>query len=573
MARIGARLNDTLPPISASQQFKAIAYLRWRLFANSFRRKGGVGELVARIIVYPIGLLLLIGPTLGAGFGAWAAVANNKPQVLGLLFWAITALQIFVSINLSPPGLSFDPESLIRFPVTFSRYLIVRLFLGLLSPATIVGTCALLAAAVGTSVARPELGPIAFTAAILLAVVNVLFIRMIFAWVDRWLSTRRARELFTGLILFLSVGFQWVNVNFNPAFSRHGDRAERVAKLAALHRFYQAAQAILSRLPAGLAGVSIVDINRHANSLALANLLAVAVYGALFLAVFAWRMHREYRGENTSDTVASAAETRAKVCLAYPRPSFNESRATSGGLSLPPVLTACFFKEWVYIQRNTTQFFALLVPLAMVFLFAGRVGSNRMFADWTFPVAVVYATLAVGALAYNSLGLDAEGVQLYFIAPIRFRTIMLAKNLFGFALILAQTVVIYVVLCFVATRPPLIVTVATAIWLVFAILANVTIGNIRSILAPKKMDPSKLSRKQASQLSALISVVTILVLGVIGGAVFALGVYVETPWLPIPIFVALAAGAFACYSLGLNRVDELAQANRENMIEELSKAS
>ena len=64
-----AGINDapqSLAPIPASQQFAAIAYLRWRLFANSFRRKGGAGELVARLIVYPIGFGFLVGPTVGA---------------------------------------------------------------------------------------------------------------------------------------------------------------------------------------------------------------------------------------------------------------------------------------------------------------------------------------------------------------------------------------------------------------------------------------------------------------------------------------------------------------------------
>jgi ABC-2 type transport system permease protein len=564
-----ARLDDA--PISAAQQFRAIAYLRWRLFANSFRRKGGVGELIARVVVYPIAFGFLLGPTLGAGFASYYAVSNGKLGALGIVFWAITILQILVSINLSPPGLSFDPESLIRFPIAFPRYLVIRLFLGLLSPSTIAGTCALLAAATGTAIARPDLAPIAFAAACLLALTNMLFIRMIFAWIDRWLSTRRARELFTGLILFASIGFQWLNLTFNSGFNRHGDRAAaQRAKLAAVRHFYYSAQTVLARFPAGLAGVSIVNTAQHAALYALGNLVAIALFAALFLAVFAWRMHVEYRGENLSDSASTQ-----NVRVPHPRRSFTAPRVGSTTtISIPPVLTACFLKEWVYIRRNSTQLFALLVPLAMVFLFAGRVGVNHnLFSDWTFPIAVIYATLAVAALAYNSLGLDAEGVQFYFIAPIRFRTVMLAKNLFGFALVLAQAILIYGMICYVATRPPILVTLATLLWLAFAIFVNVTVGNMRSIVAPKKMDPSKLSRKQTSQLSALISVFLVLALGAIGAGVLFLGKFLDLPWLPIPIFLALAAGAFALYAAGLSRLDALAQTHRETLIEELSKAS
>lgn len=576
-----AGINETpqkLGPIPASQQFAAIAYLRWRLFANSFRRKGGAGELVARLIVYPIGIGFLVGPTLGSGFGAWAFASHGRLNGLGAIYCGITLLQILVSINLSPQGLSFDPEALIRFPVTFPRYLTVRLFLGLLSASTIVGTCCLLAAAVGVTVARPNLAGIAFASAILLAITNMLMIRMAFAWIDRWLSTRRARELFTGLIIFFSIGIQWVNVNYNPGFaSNHDHGAAQRAKVRAAIHSYHVAQGYLVHLPAGLAGISIENVARGALPYALGNLMAVALFGALFLAVFAWRMHREYRGENLSDSGSAAPIVPSTAPQPRLRPIETSSRPEAvpsrPALSLPPVIAACFLKELIYVRRNTTQFFALLVPLAMVFLFAGRLAANQSFNQWTFPAGIVYSTLAVAALAYNSLGMDQSGVQFYFIAPIEFRSVMIAKNLFSFALVFLEALIIYVVICYVAASPPPLIAISTILWLLFAVLANVSVGNIRSIVAPKKMDPSKLSRKQTSQLSALMSVALVLVVGGVGFGVFQLGFFLKLPWLPIPIFLALAIGTFALYIAGLSRVDALAMDNRENMIEELSKAS
>jgi ABC-2 type transport system permease protein len=575
---------DDAPPklgsIPASQQFAAIAYLRWRLFANSFRRKGGAGELVARLIVYPIGFGFLVGPTVGAGISAYALVHYGHVNGLSVVYWAITLLQIFVSINLAPPGLSFDPESLIRFPVTFPRYLTVRLFLGLLSASTIVGTFALLAAAVGVSVARPGLTGIAFAASILLAISNMLMIRMAFAWIDRWLSTRRARELFTGVIIFLSIGIQWININYNPGFASHHDHgASQRAKIRAALHSYHVAQTYLAHFPPGLAGISVVNVVHGALPYALGNLFALALFGALFLSVFAWRMHLEYRGENISDSgsgpnvESKAVQPRTHSPETTIAPAILNVEEARPATSLPPVVAACFLKEWIYIRRNTTQFFALLVPLAMVFLFAGRLAGNQGFSEWTFPAGVVYATLAIAALAYNSLGMDASGVQFYFIAPIEFRSVMIAKNLFSFAMVFLEALIIYAVICYVAGPPPLLITISTLLWLVFAVLANVTAGNIRSIVAPKKMDPSKLSRKQTSQLSALLSVALVLVVGAAGAGVLELGFFLNKTWLPIPIFLALALGTFALYSAGLSRVDSLAMNNRENMIEELSKAS
>ena len=96
---------------------------------------------------------------------------------------------------------------------------------------------------------------------------------------------------------------------------------------------------------------------------------------------------------------------------------------------------------------------------------------------------------------------------------------------------------------------------------------------MRSITAPKKIDPSKISRKQASQLSALMCIGIMLAVGAVGAGIISLSQITGMPWLPIPILMALAFGAFALYTAGLNKVDNLALNHRESLVEELSKVS
>jgi ABC-2 type transport system permease protein len=564
-------------PISARQQFQAIAWLRWRLFVNGFRRKGGAGELIARIIAYPFFALFVIGPAFGAAAASWFAIRDHHPDLLPGLFTGLFALQIVVSINLQPAGLSFDPESLIRFPVTLTRYVTVRLFLGLLSPSTIIGSFSLLGAAIGVTLARPALWPIAFAATLLLAVANMLFVRMVFAWVDRWLSTRRAREVFTGLIILVSIGIQYLNVTYNPGFAgRHG-RAEQAKKLHDAMHFFHSAQGFLVHLPPGLAARSILQAAQGAVPLALADLLGVLLFALICLAVFTWRMAREYRGEILSDSGASPAAVAAVPShpeLPASAPALAEPSAQPrAGLTISPVVAALFEKEWIYVRRNTAQFYGMLAPLAMVFIFAGRMGSQFSRSEWTFPGAIAYSTLGIAILAYNALGLDAEGVQFYFLAPIRFRSVMLAKNLFGFAITFLQAGIVYGVLCFTTRRPDLLITLATLCWLVFAVLVNVTVGNLRSIIAPRKQDPSKVSRRNVSQLSALIALLLIAALVALGAGILLLGKFTGIAWLPIAILLALAAGAGVLYVSALNRLDGVIQTHRETMIEELCKVS
>ena len=63
--------------------------------------------------------------------------------------------------NIAASMPTFEPSSLLRYPVPFGRYLLLRSLLGLLTPSTVVGCLALLAAAVGITVADLRLGPIA----------------------------------------------------------------------------------------------------------------------------------------------------------------------------------------------------------------------------------------------------------------------------------------------------------------------------------------------------------------------------------------------------------------------------
>jgi hypothetical protein len=96
---------------------------------------------------------------------------------------------------------------------------------------------------------------------------------------------------------------------------------------------------------------------------------------------------------------------------------------------------------------------------------------------------------------------------------------------------------------------------------------------MRSITSPKKVDPAKLSRRQGSQLSALICMGVVLVAGAIGAGAVALGHFTEIPWLPIPILLLFDLGAFALYRAGLDRIDAMVLNNRDSLLEELTKVS
>jgi ABC-2 type transport system permease protein len=389
---------------------------------------------------------------------------------------------------------------------------------------------------------------------------------MVLAWVDRWLSTRRARELLTAFVLFASLGFQYINLNYNPGFQRSGHHPNH---LPFLLKTFHHLQPIVALLPPGLTATSIASFTQGRLFLATSTLLGLIVFAGLFLSIYAWRMHREFRGENLSELTTQHPASRTTP---IPAPSTHTSlSAPTSNFGLSPTITTCLQKEFIYVRRNTNQLYGFIAPIFMVFLFANRIGSTGSFGRFIFPVAVAYSILGVSVLSYNCLGMDGPGVQLYFLAPIRLRNIFLAKNLVGFLLNLIEFVLIFAVISFVAHPPSLLITIATTCWLVFASLTNGAVGNLRSLAAPKKIDLSKISRKQTSQLSALIALGIVVACFGVGYGGVLLTNHLNRPWLLVPLFLVLAAAAFTFYIQVLNRLDTIALNHREELAEELCK--
>jgi ABC-2 type transport system permease protein len=546
-------------------QFAALAHLRWHLFRNAFRRKGNIGELIARILFFPIIGIVAFFPIVSCGIGAYYIVATGHLAMLPLLTWGIFLLWQLVSINIAQPGLSFDINTIIRFPLSFPRYLAARLVFGLLSASNVIGTLALLSADIGISIAKPTLAPWSTLLLAIYALTNIVFTRMIFAWIDRWLSTRRAREALTAFIVFASLGFQYLNVTFNPGLQ--GRHHHTSSHLPFLLKLFHRLQPIAAVLPPGLTALSIQTFNQNHLLAAIASLLSLIAFGALFFAIYAWRMQREFQGESLSDLTTKQPSPN-KTSAAQPVVASALKSRTYG---LSPAVAACLQKEFIYLRRNTNQLFGFIAPIFMVFLFASRMGATGRFGTYVFPAAVAYSILGASILSYNCLGVDGTGIQLYFLAPLRMRDVFLAKNLIGFLLNLIELVLIFAVISFVAQPPSFLIGLATLCWLLFATFLNGAIGNLRSITAPKKVNLAKASRGQMSQFSALIALGIVATCFAIGFGGILLANYLQHPWLMIPFFLALAVCAFLVYLQVLNHVDRITRNHREELVEELCK--
>ena len=583
MAEVASRWSGA----QTRAQFAAIAWLRWRILVNSFRRKGGAGEMVGVVLLAMLFLGLVFGVVVGAGFGAYGMVTNGHLAWIVWLLWGIFLLCQLLNIQLGQPTTTFDPTQLIRFPLGVDTYVGIRLFFGLLTPANVAGTLTSLAVAVGIGLAAPGLWVYALVAMVVFAATNVLFSRMIFAWVDRWLSTRRAREIFTAVIFIGSLGIQWANFTFNPAYN-HNHRTQAYTmsqqKFGVVGPLVARAEPWLRPLPPELASASLVKARAGAVAEFAGYTVAAAMWAGVFLLVFALRMRTEFRGENLSDAASAVAQKKAAVKVAR-APSGEAvvpirtaatgagAFAVAGRARVWAVVEAVVGKEILYVRRNTGILYGLVMPIFLVLIFAGRFATRSSGGSlWVFPAAVVYTLLAIGPLSYNSLGMETTGAQLYFMAPVRMRDILLGKNLLGALMAAVEIVLVFVIISYMAGMPSLETAVAAVLWAVGTLAVNMVFGNQRSIASPKKMDLQKTMRKQSSQVSALIALAVMMGSGGGAAGLFFLCFWLHALWALVPIFAVFAAVGVGIYLRSLRTIDRFALDHREELLLELCKA-
>ena len=562
--------------IPVRTQLLAVAWLRWRIFVNStFRRRstgraaGLVLAILVRIIVWPFLALMVVGPVGGSGFLAWAAIANNHPQRLAPLLAGIMLLWLFVNINgqnVAAAISSFDPSSLIRFPLRFGRYLILRVFIGFLTPSTIVGCLALLAAAIGIGVADSALALPALVVLAVYALANIFLMRMIGAWFERWLANRRFREFLSALMALSAVGFQFLNYQRGPTHV-YGGRTSLIMNVV------RGSGTGLRWLPPGFAAHAILE--RAHPFAALANFAALAASATLFAVVFAIRLHKQFLGEYLSDGLGSRAKASAgqrRRALAQ-RARLAATPAQAARPAFAPIVAACLQKEWLTLRGNGAQVIAMLTPLFFVVIL-----NRTMFAGqstYFLPGAIAYVLFGVLAGLYNVFGADGLGVQIYLLAPVRLRDVIVAKNLMSLTLIVAEAGAAWVLVSLLTRGPiPLATQISTGLWTIFVIAANLALGTMRSIQAPRRFIPGQVRGRQTTPTNRTSGLLILLVLFgsmALQFPVTLLSRYFGEPWLGAWIFGPLAAAAVAAYALLLRNAERFIMAHRDVFAEELCK--
>ena len=302
-------------------------------------------------------------------------------------------------------------------------------------------------------------------------------------------------------------------------------------------------------------------------------------------------MRREYSGENLSDqanAVRSAPlrrATAAHAIISAPTIAVGTATAAETGHQtlaasalqapmrrrlFPATLAPLLGKEFLVLRRNTGLLYGIIAPTVMVFLFAGRI-SLRGNSHWLLLTAVAYALLGLAPMSYNSFGLEGPGAQFYFFAPVPLRDVFFAKNLMNFLLALFEVATVLAVVAYVSGRPSLLDCAFVLLWAFATLLLNATIGNLRSVSAPKKVNPGRSPNRAQSQVSAWIAIGILVACAALGFGCQLLAALLHQPWIAPTLAAALAAGSAFIYGNGLRDIENYALNRRDSLFEELSK--
>jgi ABC-2 type transport system permease protein len=528
------------------------------MFLNGLRTRRGKMEFASRVIVG----IIFAGGAVGifaAAIGiSWFCISQGKPQRIAVVLWAVFLLWQAFPVMATAFTNNPDSSDLLRFPLTYRSYFLIRLAYGFFDPASALGSVGLLGVLIGAAAAQPLLIPPAVLVLFLFALFNLVLMQAIFAWLERWLAQRRTREILGVVFILFMLSFQLIG----PTLQHLQGKPE-----PALKKTFALVEQVQGALPPGVASNAIAQAYRARY---LAGFTSLLFLGSLALGVgylLHLRLWRQFQGENLNEAEARPASVRPQeLQLGWEIPGF------------APSVAAVFEKEMRYLSRSGPMLLTLIMPIFMLVVF--RFGAmNAMHhtgffgrtPDMALPGAAAYALLVLTNLVYNSFGGDASGMQFFYASPATFSHIILGKNLAYSAILVANTALAWIAVTFFYGPASTAVTFATFAGLLFAAPLNFAVGNLLSIYSPRKRDFATFGRQNVPQTTVLVSLGVQIVIFAVGAAAFALARFYQNLWIAAAAFLALAAVSVPLYVIVLRHLDSIAVERREVLLAELCR--
>jgi ABC-2 type transport system permease protein len=198
---------------------------------------------------------------------------------------------------------------------------------------------------------------------------------------------------------------------------------------------------------------------------------------------------------------------------------------------------------------------------------------TSFFTQNALPIMALYGLMMLGPISYwNAFGFDRIAAQGYFSWPIRFRDVLIAKNITVAFLLIPQVVLIALVGKAVHLPTSFWKFLEAMVVMLIASLYWFAVGNICSVRLPRAMDPEKMNQ-MANKMQALSIWTAPFLLLPIGLAYWARAVFENEIVFSGVLLIAAIVGCIF-YRVGLDSAVDSATAarNRESMLMQLSRS-
>jgi ABC-2 type transport system permease protein len=550
-------MADVTHSVNLFAQIRLVAGLRWRILRNSLRKKNNRLDVIGVIFAGVFSGILVVGLSFAFYASAYAFISQSRPGWMASLFWGIFLFWQIFPVFVAGFGANFEFRTLLRFPLSLRAFYVIGLAYGFADFSALASVCWLLSMTAGATVAKPGVLPAMLLIVGAFLLLNVTTERLIGSWLERLLARRRTREIFLGLFVISMVSLNFIA----PLMQRYGASA-RLVFLRLLPYF--------AWLPPSLAGRALAAVIRLQPAAFLLSFATLLLYLVLFSALLWIRFAAQYRGEQLSETAAPA---RAAI-----RPIPVKDDGPDRLSLLSPQVAAILRKEFRYLTRNGFAYLTLLMPPLLILIFSMNSagwhltrGGRGVSAEIFFPGMMAYLILILMAPAYNSFAYEGRGIQTYFTAPLRFRDVLLGKNLMLVSVLSMEISLSLTMLAWRVGLPSPHMLVATCAAIVFTVVGQLTIANWSSITFPRKMEFGRMHGQRQSGMAVLVAFASQILMGGISATILFTGNWTGNHWLPAEAFVFLAAAAVGGYFASLHALTRLAEEKKEVLIEALCR--
>ncbi|MFZ0819273.1 MAG: hypothetical protein WAM91_04335 [Candidatus Acidiferrales bacterium] len=546
------------------EQIHLVVGLRWRLFRNGLRKSTAKMNFIMSVVTEAIWGLMALGSGAGLIIAGYFLAETGKTGVLTIIVWGFAFFWQFIPIMTAQFAPDLDISGLLRFPMRFPAFFALSVSYGLADPIALTCVFWHICLGIGISIARPDLSGwmvLVLGSSILM---NLLFNRMLFTWLDRLLAKRRTREIMVVVFTLFIIGMQFSQFLFRQEGSR-------------IARTLTNWMPVLTTLPPGRVAASLVAAFNGRSTDVFIAAGGVLVYAAAFAGLYTIRLRAKFRGEDLGESAAPSARKPAAVRPVTPVPVV--VAPDSGIHFLRAPVAAILAKDFRYFYRNTAMLMNLFMPLIIIVLFRmsamnmGRGGvprSSFITGDFGYPFAMFYVFLLNSQLCQNALAYEGRGIERLFLSPISFRDVMMAKNIFQGTLIAVESLFMFGLILVMGPTPRIEVLLATWAGLPFVAIITFIAGNWLSIQFARKFEFG-VRRQSAAGMNVLMSMG--ILLGTVGiiAITAALTIWLAELWLLPIIYLAMSAASFAVYRAALGATARLALVKQEALLEQLAK--